>query len=130
MHRQAYSRQQFCRAVLATANPMKCPGPAVSRRVPLADPPDLLRRPPPRPVRVHKPVARQLGQVIWSPDLDQVADGDFDGAIADQEVVNDAWAAWRAEVASPNSSPAIRTSASSGETAPVGRFRCANCWFT
>lgn len=26
-------------------------------------------------------------------------DGDFDGAIADQEVVNDAWAAWRAEVA-------------------------------
>jgi hypothetical protein len=99
MHRQAYSRQQFCRAVLATANPMKCPGPAVSRRVPVADPPDLLRRPPPRPVRVHKPVARQLGQVIWSPDLDQVADGDFDGAIADQEAVNDAWAAWRAEVA-------------------------------
>ena len=57
-------------------------------------------------------------------------DGDLDGAIADQEVVNDAWAAWRAEVASPNSSPAIRTSASSDETAPVGRFRCANCWFT
>jgi uncharacterized damage-inducible protein DinB len=26
-------------------------------------------------------------------------DGDFDGAIADQEVVNDAWAAWRVEVA-------------------------------
>jgi uncharacterized damage-inducible protein DinB len=26
-------------------------------------------------------------------------DGDFDGAIADQEVVNDAWAAWRTEVA-------------------------------
>jgi uncharacterized damage-inducible protein DinB len=26
-------------------------------------------------------------------------DGDFDGAIADQEVVNDAWAKWRAEVA-------------------------------
>ena len=26
-------------------------------------------------------------------------DGDFDGAIANQEVVNDAWAAWRAEVA-------------------------------
>ena len=26
-------------------------------------------------------------------------DGDFDGATADQEVVNDAWAKWRAEVA-------------------------------
>jgi uncharacterized damage-inducible protein DinB len=26
-------------------------------------------------------------------------DGDFDGAIADQGVVNDAWAAWRTEVA-------------------------------
>jgi uncharacterized damage-inducible protein DinB len=26
-------------------------------------------------------------------------DGDFDGAIADQEVVDDAWAAWRTEVA-------------------------------
>jgi Protein of unknown function (DUF664) len=27
---------------------------------------------------------------------DEEPDGDFDGAVADQEVVNDAWAAWRA----------------------------------
>ena len=41
-------------------------------RVDLADPPDLLRRPLPRPIWVHKPVATQLGQVIRSPDLDQI----------------------------------------------------------
>ncbi len=41
-------------------------------RVHLADPPDLLGRPLSRPIWVHEPVATQFGQVIRSPDLEQV----------------------------------------------------------
>ena len=59
---------------------------------------------------------------------DAEPDGDFDGAVPDQAVVDEAWAATRSP--SPSNSPVTRTSASSGATAPVNRSLCGSSWST
>src|SRR5829696_9557085 len=47
-------------------------GSRLADKVHPADPPDLLRRPLPRPIWVHQPIATGLGQVIRCPNVDQV----------------------------------------------------------
>ena len=44
----------------------------LAARVHPADPPDLLRRPLPRPIWVHQPITTKLGKAIRCPNLEQV----------------------------------------------------------
>ena len=57
-------------------------------------------------------------------------DADFNGAVADPAVVEEAWAAWREEIAFAEQFTATTISASRAATPRVSRSRCASCWCT
>jgi hypothetical protein len=61
---------------------------------------------------------------------DAEPDGDFDGAVADQAIVEEAWAAWREEVSFADNSSATPVSASSDTTGTAGRFHRVSSWST
>ena len=55
-------------------------------------------------------------------------DGDFNGAVADPAVVDEAWAAWREEIAFADQFIARpRPRISSARTPRASRSRCASC---